>query len=375
MTKTPPSNRKRLLWRAPAVCIRTVMACVVVAVTGIATLAIGTSSALAATHDDSLSGVSCIGPSSCVAVGLYQRNNVQYALAEHWNGHTWSLLTVPNNAQSYLSAVSCTAATSCWAMGNPNNGIEQLQGTKWKAVATPGITGLMYGISCSNTPEGCTAVGTEYVPMGDWGAVTEQWNKPGAWYASGSVSSSTTNPYNTLNGVSCTNSSNCMAVGTQEYIVSFNGSNIVWGYEPLVGAWDGSGWTSLTAPSVGTDSGLNAVSCDTPTDCLAVGYNGTAALVEQWNGSAWSIVSSPGTAALTGVSCVSSTFSAAVGDASLAKWNGTSWSVANSQTGSGAFDGVSCTSTSNCMAVGGSGATLTARWNGKKWSTIPSPNR
>src|SRR5437867_3162898 len=61
-----------------------------------------------------------------------------------------------------------------------------------------------------------------------------------------------------------------------------------------------------------TVSQLNAVSCATPTSCVAVGHSvtsgATKTLVEHWNGLAWSIKPSPnpvGTAIdLAGVSCL-----------------------------------------------------------------------
>jgi hypothetical protein len=354
---------------------------VVVAVIGAATVTSVTSSAQAATqtatsHDDSLSGVSCVGPSSCVAVGMYQRDNVQYALAERWNGRYWSLMTIPQAAQSYLSGVSCTDPTTCWAVSNPNNGILQLQGKTWEGVPSAADSlALMYGISCTRPPETCSAVGTQYAQMtGGYGAIAEEWTKPGTWDVVGIASPSSPSPDNFVAGVSCTSSTNCIAVGSAQYVVSVNPPNVTFGWEPLASMWDGSGWSALTLPSDGTDSGLSAVSCGAPSDCIAVGYNNGSTLAEHWNGSTWSIVSNP-PGADAGVSCVSSTFCMAVGPSALARWNGTSWRAYRSSAASGDFNGVSCTSTSNCMAVGGSGDTQTAHWNGSKWSTVPSPNR
>ncbi len=207
---------------------------------------------------------------------------------------------------------------------------------------------------------------------GGSGAIVEQWTKPGTWDVVGVALPSSPSPDNFVAGVSCASSTSCMAVGSAQYVVSLT-PNVVFGWEPLASTWDGSNWSQLSLPSDGTDSGLSAVSCDAPTDCLAVGYNNGEALAEHWNGSAWSIVSNPpGSQA---VSCVSPTFCMAVGDSALGKWNGTSWWAARSSAASGDFNGVSCTSTSNCMAVGGSGDTQTAHWNGSKWSTVPSPNR
>jgi hypothetical protein len=364
----------RRTWRLGTQSLVGVLVVVVVAAANVA----GTASAAQAvvSHDDSLSGVSCVGVSSCVAVGTYEISGTQYALAEHWTGHRWSLMTVPNPSDTYMSGVSCTSATTCWAVTNPDNGIVKLQGNKWKGVSSPGVEGIMYGISCTTPPEACSAVGTEYVPMGEWGGVAESWQKPGAWDVSGSFPPSTTSPDISIAGVSCTSGSDCMAVGSQEYVASYSGGSVTWGEEPIVESWDGSNWTGLTAQSEGTDSGLSAVSCDSPSECMAVGYSGTGAFVENWNGTDWSIATNPSSSALNGVSCVSSAFCAAVGAGELGTWNGTSWSLAGSKTSAGTFNGVSCTSTSNCMAVGASnGATRTAHWNGKKWSVVSSVNR
>jgi hypothetical protein len=376
MPQVPPSGLgRRVEPRRSRRARRLLVAVIGVAVIGVTTIAIFTSSAEAATsHDDVLSGVSCVGPSSCVAVGNYEKDNVQYELAEHWNGHAWSLMTVPDSSQSYLSAVSCIAATNCVAVGNPNNEIDQLHGTKWKSGFASDSLALMYGVSCVTPPESCAAVGTQYVPMGTWGPVAEQWIHPGSWQVIGSPSTSDTNPNSSLAGVSCTSSSDCVAVGSQEYIVSFNNNNIVWGEEPLGGVWNGSGWSEPTPISEGTNSVLSAVSCESATDCMAVGSAG-AALVENWNGTEWTVASAPSTGPLAGVSCVGATFCAAVGNGALATWNGTNWTAASSPASSGDFFSVSCSTASNCMAVGGAGTTQTAHWNGRTWSKVSSPSR
>jgi hypothetical protein len=61
-------------------------------------------------------------------------------------------------------------------------------------------------------------------------------------------------------------------------------------------------------------------------------------------------------------------------------WNGTAWSIRMPAAGQGdnsGLAGVSCTSASNCIAVGfggnTSGGPLAERWNGTTWSTQPVP--
>jgi len=100
----------------------------------------------------------------------------------------------------------------------------------------------------------------------------------------------------------------------------------------------------------------------------------------------WSVVSNPNTISLAGVSCVSSTFCMAVGGLSSTeaeRWNGTSWSIVASQnvTTNDSFSGVACTSPTFCMAVGYSSqnpepsptSALAELWNGTMWTVVPVP--
>jgi len=100
----------------------------------------------------------------------------------------------------------------------------------------------------------------------------------------------------------------------------------------------------------------------------------------------WSVVSNPNTISLGGVSCVSSTFCMAVGGLSSTgaeQWNGTSWSIVASQNVStnDRFTGVACTSPTFCMAVGDSSqnpqpsplSALAELWNGTIWTVVPVP--
>ena len=113
--------------------------------------------------------------------------------------------------------------------------------------------------------------------------------------------------------------------------------------------------------------------------------------------SPWAIVPSPdlayrrGSNQLTGVSCVSSSFCMAVGyagdgggfDTLTEVWDGSTWSIVPSPNVSGSIydylQAVSCTSTTFCMAVGyevpgGKNVTLVETFDGGSWSIVPSPN-
>jgi hypothetical protein len=92
----------------------------------------------------SLLAVSCTSATACIAVGFSQNaSNGREALAERWNGSTWTILSTPNPSgvtQSMLLGVSCTSASACTAVGNDlagNNLAERWNGSKWTIQPMP----------------------------------------------------------------------------------------------------------------------------------------------------------------------------------------------------------------------------------------------
>jgi hypothetical protein len=194
--------------------------------------------------------------------------------------------------------------------------------------------------------------------------------------------------FSELADVSCPDISSCMAVGTSRY-------------GTLAEGWNGTAWTIVPspAPTGASSSDLNSVSCSTSTSCAAVGsfVNGSGAtvtLAEEWNGSTWSLVPSPNRSGATGseldgVSCTSASNCVAVGDSfnsvgnshTLAEsWNGATWSLVPSPSPSkgqeSTLSSASCISATNCTAVGdywaqpGETVVLIETWNGTKWSLV-----
>ena len=210
------------------------------------------------------------------------------------------------------------------------------------------------------------------------------------WSVAASANALSTQP-NNLNGISCISSVECVAVG------SYNNGTAG---QTLVEAWNGSTWTVASSPNTSPNQGndLRGISCTSATNCVAVGsyYNGTAqqTLVEAWNGSTWSIEASPNTSPnqdnlLAAVSCVSSTHCVAVGSyyngttdqTLIATWNGSNWSIASSPNAASPngndLYGVSCTSSTACVAVGFYHGTtdqaLVETWDGSKWTIASTP--
>jgi hypothetical protein len=270
----------------------------------------------------SFSGVACTSAKACTAVGVYDNSSgVALPLTEAWNGTKWSVQTnpAPSGAQaSTLKGVACTSANACTAVGywigspySQNALAEVWNGTSWSIETTPTPSGALatglYGVTCTSAG-GCTAVGSYLDSSGDVDTLAVSWN--------GSSSSVQTSPNpsgsqgSELNSVSCTSAGTCTAAG--DYVDSSGDQ------DTLAEAWSGTGWSIETTPDP-TGKGTNilsGVSCASAHACSAVGYYTDSAgnnvpLAEGWNGAKWSIQATPlpalqgalGAVACTGSSC------------------------------------------------------------------------
>jgi sugar lactone lactonase YvrE len=155
-------------------------------------------------------------------------------------------------------------------------------------------------------------------------------------------------------------------------------------------------------PSGSTLTALSGVACSSSSDCQAVGYyknsGGTiVTLAEHWNGEAWQVQSTPNPSGalesrLEGVSCTSASNCIAVGyyktgteafSTLAVRWNGSQWTIASTPNPAGIprayLYGVSCGAANDCWAVGKaaysaaewkSPTALLERWNGSAWSLV-----
>jgi hypothetical protein len=208
-----------------------------------------------------------------------------------------------------------------------------------------------------------------------------------------------------LQGVACPSSTSCWAVG---------GYSTAGGAEPnQVLHWNGRRWSRVSVPSPGGTtgfSGLRRVSCISLASCWAVGTFNVSKLrgpglnqVLRWDGRRWSLVPSPDPggrtagsfSGLIGVRCTSPASCWAVGDYirsrgaptlnQILRWNGRRWSLVPSPDPGGRSAGslnvltdIRCTSPGSCWAVGDYGSAVTdlnqvLHWNGRKWSRVPAP--
>jgi hypothetical protein len=183
-----------------------------------------------------LSAVSCTSATACTAVGSYGDS----PLIERWNGSSWSIQKAPavrNSLKgvlgSWLTGVSCTARTLCTAVGEVETETVEFYaialrwtGRGWSLSPSPDWRAFVHAVSCASATV-CTWVGELY---------------PGS--------------------------------GPQGY--------------PVLGGWDGMHWTkggTISLPNAAFSTALNAVSCTAANACTAVGGQGIALA---WNGSVWS---------------------------------------------------------------------------------------
>jgi hypothetical protein len=366
----------------------------------------GTGWAIQATPDpgghDSLAGVSCRRPMACTAAGSYLlASGTPAALAETGTGAAWAVAAVPvptGVEPSVLAGVSCGSAVSCVATGSYDTSgntsralAEGWNGASWSILAAAGVPRarhvVLAGVSCT-AAAACIAVGYFYVDTGRAHPLAERWNGS-TWTVQAIRSPPGT--HGALSAVSCTSAAACTAVGSYATTAGTQ--------SPLAERWNGRSWAAQAAvsPPGGYDPQLNGVSCRSATACTAVGvYTSDASLVplaERWNGSAWTVQPTPAgiDGTLSSVSCPSATDCTAVGDSYsypsgisvLAEaWNGSGWSTqpAPSPPGFASLYGVSCAAPADCAAVGGyegsSGTdlTLAEAWNGTRWAIQPTPN-
>jgi len=300
------------------------------------------------------SGVSCASGGPCTVVG----DGPAGPLAAGWNGSDWTAESLPSDQSSKLAGISCPSMSDCVAVGEHSGSLSPYLST----VYVVRWNGVRWSVQDAPSPPGADAG---------------------------------------LTSVSCASSTACIGVG--------NISSVTGADQTFAELWDGAGWSIVSTPNpVGTTSSdLYSVSCASSAACTAVGsyWAGTAdtghpaTLAERWDGKRWSLQATPnpsngGDVSLYGVSCASRTACVAVGkysminntiEATLAeRWDGRRWSLQPTPDPAGAaydaLGGVACPSSRLCTAVGvndtfaGSLAALAERWDGVRWSLVPTPH-
>jgi len=319
-------------------------------------------------------GVSCPTTSMCVAVGM-----------------AGGAYTTIGTASAQSGAIEVTTDG----------------GATWHAQAEPSGQGILQGVSCGSTSD-CVAFGYSdsataiYTTDGGahWTADTLNERLSGVSCASGSqcvvvsegaspilVSAdggATWNPATVPAGaavqaVSCPSRTECVAVGPS----ATNAPTM------LTSSDGGQTWSSATPPS-GVNSIIDSVSCGTPTTCIAIGPS--AAAWSNNGGQTWTATTLPSSVlAVYHASCSpSSTTCVATGISTAADGpivlysgnSGQSWAVGTLPSGTQATDGVACVTGTLCHVVGSAttqpGAAAPAFFStansGVTWTNATVPN-
>ena len=287
-------------------------------------------------------GVACTSSSNCIEVG---DGGVINATTN--GGTTWT--PEPSVYHDALTQVACPSSTVCFAAGDRGTVLKSTDGgNTWSFTATDdGNT--IYGLSCPTTSN-CYAVN-------NWGSVLVTTNGGTSWTlqdtpvttpAINVAGSGGPNPYAGLFGISCPSATTCVAVGG--YTPS--------GAEPIVTTTNGGAtWTAQT--STDTANNLFGVSCATgTTTCVAVGAGGT--VLQTTDLADWTAMTSGTAKVMTGVTCLSSTNCVATGQTgTIDVLSGSTWTPSTSTfAASGFLASVTCLSATDCFAVGHNGVTV-----------------
>jgi photosystem II stability/assembly factor-like uncharacterized protein len=358
-----------------------------------------------------LYGLSCPSTTSCFAV-----DNYGYVIQTSDGGATWqddqTPATTPDtnvpgsggpNPYAGLFGITCTSTTTCIAVGgyqpSGNAPIEVTTngGTTWTADSASGTTNKLYGVACEPSTTTCFAVGAsgtivQSTDMTTWTTAT-----------SGTTSD--------LNSITCVSTTECFATGQSGQVDVFNGtswtpstsgSNFLAGITCadsnncyIVGQQGVTYNTTSasTTPSWALQAGgstanqINAFSCPSAAECVAVGASGT--ILETLNGGqTWKTQTSGTSVSLAGVSCTSVTTCVVVGAGATgvaafiglsnnaSNAGGSTWTSETSNTGTGTtsnLNAVNC-SGSTCMAADTNGSVDISTNGGTTWTLRSTGN-
>jgi hypothetical protein len=204
---------------------------------------------------------------------------------------------------------------------------------------------------------------------------------------------------NELSGIAAEDANHAWAIGFSQNHASGN-------YATLIERWNGGSWSVVASPDPGNISNfLSGVTSVDAQNAWAVGASsyqndsstGTNALIVHWDGSSWAVVphSQPegSIAFLLGVAAVNTQNAWAVGFAQtsatsvahtlIEHWDGRSWTTVpspNADSGTNELDGIAAVNANDAWAVGFTRNTATGithplieHWDGSSWSVMPSP--
>ena len=271
-------------------------------------------------------------------------------------GHNPPSLTVVRsnitrgNLNLYLSDLSCSSARDCWAIGQDT--VQEGQFIPTYSLVMHYASDSWYQVlrtgnaQSTNPPQlgqlSCPTAGWCMTTVGYSGHSVGTRYPTFAVLSNGRIRLVSTASIAAFSAIDCRSKSDCVGVGqTPEGRFA-------------AARWNGTTWAPMTV------SGVNgyavAVSCPAPTYCIAVGSSVDAAGqvrpgAMQWRGTAWRATPRPEGTFGTPTPC-----------------RGSCPSVMDPTP---KFDAVSCTSATQCVALGSGSGSFGFAWNGATWTELP----
>jgi hypothetical protein len=367
-----------------------------------------------------LKSVFCKSLSACTVVGDYSHEGTA-PLAEHWDGSEWAIQTTtdplegPSTEASTLEGVSCESAYGCTAVGYY---------VKSGGYGNAGLTEVHLGTPQSTTEAATGVAKSEAILNATVNPNGEETTYKFEYGTSTSYGTSVPVPAKSIGsgakGVKVSEAIGGLSANTTYHfrVVAENAVGITKGGDeaftilsPCKGTEGKCEWKTQPTPDrPHSEYQLSGVSCASASVCVSVGTDELAAgggeglfsrpILEFWNGSEWAIqpsLSGVGRSA-SGISCPSTTWCMAIGTTGTSstgvarawplKEEGSKWQLDTSPNlafpAGGTFlvlRSVSCSSTTACTAVGSyylesekTYKPLVERWNGTSWSLQSAPN-
>jgi hypothetical protein len=277
-----------------------------------------------------LAAVSCKSTSACVVVGAYlplasAGTERPYALT--WNGTSLTPTPAPpapkRGGFSSLTGVSCITASSCVAVGISQGGagpllVETWNGAKWtvRTASLPGGARAAYpgAVSCHFVAF-CIVAGESYHSIpGAPAMLLDRWNGKVLTAMKAAVPAGAATV--TLNDISCPSTTLCAVAG-------FSANRSVTSDFEFAEMWNGKSWAADKMTSPTGPAELYGVSCRANGTCVAVGSTGPSAATKatalSYNGKKWTAQNVPGPGKGTssdffGVNCLRANQCVAIGE-------------------------------------------------------------
>ena len=247
-------------------------------------------------QDETLNAVADVSPTDAWAVGRVKQSgyNGGTPLILHWDGSGWQTIAPPTGVTGELRAVSRDRVGGAWAVGDDGHGhplAVRCNAAACANVSVPevGAVGHLRGIKAF-APDDAWAVG-------DSGnrTLVIHWDGVG-WSV---VPSPNPDPnINILHAVAGIAGDDLWAVGRMAR--SYADTGVPPGTRTLAMHWDGTSWSAVSTPNAGYQDVLSGVAATGPAAVTAVGtfqdVDGGGVLrtlAEGWDGSSWTTVATP----------------------------------------------------------------------------------